>query len=168
MENEFMANIQQEGLVKEPAKADEKEKETPSESPAEKEPKDSKPAAEAEGKEKDETPEPEKTEEPAVFNAFHKHPRWIAMQSELGELREFREKVSPLLDNLEKSPKAEEKTNAPDWFTELFGENPEAWAKYRQYDNSQRQQLRKEILDEVRAEEGRKAQEQKKMDAWVD
>ena len=141
MDNTFMANVEQEGRIDQPVRSDEEEKETPPESPAEKEPKD-KTASPAEEKGKDETLDSEKGAKPEVFHAFHQHPKWLAMNNELKELREFREKVSPLLERLGEVPeKREEKAEIPAWFIDLFGENREAWSKYRAYNVEERKQL---------------------------
>ncbi|MCR4278114.1 MAG: hypothetical protein NUV85_03850 [Candidatus Berkelbacteria bacterium] len=165
--NTFMANIEQEGRIDQPVRADEEDKETPPESPADKKPEDE-PASPADEKGEDATPDSEKGE-PKVFEAFHKHPRWIALNQELDELREFREKAAPLLDRLGDEPsKTEETSKIPEWFVELFGENEGSWKKYRDYDVEQRKQLRTEIFNEIRSVETHKKEEEKKWDKWVD
>lgn len=166
MANDFLASLEQEGAINPGLK--EEEKETPPASPTEKQPEDTK-ASPAEEKEEGETPKSEKGEKPEVFQAFHKHPRWIASQAELKELREFRERVEPLLEQLgEESEKPEEKTEIPGWFVDLFGENKDAWAKYRSATMAERKQLREEILNEVRAESQKAADEAKKWNQHVD
>ena len=169
MENEFLANLPQEGKIEtteNPEEGQKEEKETPPASPAEKPEKDE-PAPPAEGEKEGESP---KEGEPAVFQAFHKHPRWKALQDELKNLRDFRDKATPLLERLGQEPqeRQEESVEIPAWFSGLFGDNKEAWVKYRSYDAEQRKTLRSEILQEVRQEEERQISEQKKQEKWVD
>ena len=167
-----MASMQQEGRIDQPVEEHEEEKEkTPPASPAENKTEDDKKGSQPDEQQKDETADDSKKseEDVAVFQAFHKHPRWLALTQELQELREFREKVNPLLDRLGDRPnKTEETTEIPDWFTELFGDNQGAWKKYRAYDAEQRKQLRTEIFEEMRSAENHKQQEEKKWDKWVD
>lgn len=167
MDNEFLANIQQEGRIDTPAEQEIKEKETPPESPAETKPED-KPASPAEDKEKGETPEP-KEGEPEVFHAFHEHPRWIATQNELKELREFREQAAPLLERLAETPEKQEKSESiPGWFSTLFGTDENAWSQYRQYSQEERQRIKEEVISEVRKEEETRIADSKKWESWVD
>lgn len=177
MDNEFLASLQREGQIETPAEEQEEEKETPPESPAEKEPKEDKPESqtgdESEGKGDEKKPEGKikEGEEPAVFQAFHKHPRWKALNEELGTLRQFRDEVAPLLPLIKKLGEPgmiEDKTEAPSWFSELFGDNKETWAKYQEYNSNERKQLRTEILTEVQGRQEEVAQATKKQEDWLD
>ncbi|MEK7091758.1 MAG: hypothetical protein AAB900_02095 [Patescibacteria group bacterium] len=162
--NDFLANLQKEGEI---TPNEEEEKETLPEPPADKKPEDIESQPEEEKpKGEDELKETPEEGEPAVFQAFHKHPRWQAVQEELKELREFRETASPLLEDIKKS-KSETET-IPAWFSELYGENEAAWNKYHDYDTEQRANLRKEIMDEISQQSTKSAEEQKKNDKWVE
>ena len=163
VQNSFMAGIKQEGRI-DPNAEDHEEKDTPPESPAEKETEEDETESSPEEKGKDESPDPKKDEEPAVFQAFHKHPRWIALNQELDSLREFKEQAAPLLERLGKSKPAEENVEIPEWFQELFGDNANAWKKYRAYNATERQQLRQEILTEIKSESTKATQA---ADKWV-
>lgn len=101
---------------------------------------------------------------------FHKHPRWISLQNDLKKEKEFRESVTPLLERLGQTPdhRTEETVKIPEWFTELFGENEDAWKKYRAYDSEQRKQLRTEIVKEMQGEQQKLVDDQKKQEKWVD
>lgn len=174
-QNDFLASLQREGEIKPEAEPKEEDKEkNPPASPAENKPKEDEKGSQPKEGEKPEVTEkdgegagetpPESIDKPIPF---HQHPRWIAQQSELQELRDFRDKAMPLLDKLTESKPAEENTEIPEWFTELFGENDAAWKKYRAYDMSQREQLRSEIVTEFQGQSERLAQEEKKADQWL-
>lgn len=168
-DNTFLTELQQEGRIDQPARKEQEEKETPPASSADEKTKEDETASQAEAREGGESPKPKEGEDPAVFQAFHKHPRWQALQSELKELTEFRDRVTPLLDKLGKSESAGEKTTEiPEWFTELFGKNEAAWEKYQAYDVQQRSQLREEILGEIERQAEASSQEGKKYDKWVE
>lgn len=159
MENEFLANIQQEGekfdfdsLVKsEEEPAEKPEKETPAESPPEVKPAEA-PAPSAE--EKPEEAAPEEDAKPEVFAAFHEHPRWKAREKELKQLRqkvdeyeEFKSRVDPLLSKLEKPT---EQSQPPQWFTSLFGNDENVWNQYREASMEERKAIRGEIMSELK------------------
>lgn len=106
----------------------------------------------------DETPAPsqeeqkaEKPEDSASKKEvpFHKHPRWIALQDELKELRaqaaERGEKVSEV--KVDKTI-----TSVPPQFQALFGEDVEA---YKQYEGMQRAIAREELEQHLAAERQR-------------
>lgn len=167
MEDTFLANLEHEGRINPDARSKEEEKETPPVSSAEKEPKDETTSL-VEKKGEGETSDSEKSAKPEVFQAFHKHPRWISAQQELKELRDFKERIEPLLSQLDKKPvEREEKQQIPTWFIDLFGENADAWAKYRAYNVEERKQIREEILGEVRREAQTASAEVQKWDKWV-
>lgn len=170
-----MASVPKEGDIENLLEKHEEGKETPPAPPAETKPKEGETAPPAEGKPEGETGKP-KEGEPAVFQAFHKHPRWITLQQDLKdrdvkivELEAFRDRVIPLLDQLGEKPKASEETKRiPSWFVDLFGENPDAWAKYSEYSAMERKQLREEIMVELHEESRKAAEEIKKWDKKVD
>ena len=172
MENTFLTNIQKEGLIGGPSGENEEEKETPSAPSADEKPeKDEAEPQTGDGTQKGEG-EPNATdkegEEPKVFQAFHKHPRWLAMQQELTELRDFRDKAAPLLEGIEQSKPKEETTEIPAWFSEIFGDNDSAWKKFRAFNEDQRKQLRTEILEEVKQSSVRVLEEEKQADKWLE
>lgn len=161
----FLANVEKEGSLETP-EIREEGKETPPAPPAETKPREGEPAAPA-GGEPEGGGEP-KEGEPKVFQAFHKHPRWIALNKELQELRDFRDRAAPLLEGLEKEPASDGGEAIPQWFIDLFGENADAWAKYRQYTKAERDQFRSDILAELRKESAEAQAEVEKWDKWVD
>ena len=176
-ENTFLADLQQEGRIEPPVEEQEGEKETTPESPAEKEPKENEPESqpgkdkpEGEGDEKPEG-EPKEGEEPAVFQAFHKHPRWKALNDELGTLRQFRDEVAPLLPLIKKLSEPgviEDEAEMPDWFKDVVGDNKEVWAKYKRYSADERKNLRSEILNELQQKQEAIVGETKKQEEWLD
>jgi hypothetical protein len=180
MENTFLADLQRQGRVDlDPSPNSEKENEekhTPSSPEENQNEKEKSPSPQGEPKPEGDgggTPNPDEGNENIEDDTklpFHKHPRWVALQNELREAREFRESVSPLLERLGTKPedRHEETIEIPDWFVELFGENETAWKKYRAYSLDERKQLRSEILREIQEDQKRVVDEQKKQEKWVD
>ena len=135
------------------------EKETPSESPAEKEPKVDEPK-EGENTPKDNVP-------------FHKHPRWIEREEELKTLRENEEKTAKELAELkafkaEIADKIEPTFAIPEWFKELYGENDVAWKKYAEREAQREVEIEQKIL--ARQEDIKKKAETETQfwNKWVD
>src|SRR3990172_7473731 len=107
-DNTFLASLQQEGRIDQPVREEKEEKETPPAPPAENnrsedEPKSQPGKDEPKGEGEPDGKKPKEGEEPAIFQAFHKHPRWMALQEELKnkdvtiqELIKFKEQVEPL------------------------------------------------------------------------
>lgn len=178
MPEPFIDDIKRSGRVDLPPQPDEEEKETPPAPSAEEETKEETPPAspggdEPESKEDDEGASEDdegksKTGDEDKLPPFHKHPKWISVQQDLKELREFKETALPLLENIGKAPSSEEKDEIPEWFSDLFGENESAWKKYRAYNAAERKQLREEITTELQQAEARKVDDQKRHDQWVD
>lgn len=184
MENDFLANLQQESetvnfelsnkpeeKTETPAESEKSEKGTPTESPPENKPEKDEKASPAEGKKEDELKPKEGEKE--VFHAFHEHPRWIVREKELKELRskveeyeEFKERVDPILQKIEKS---EEKSKTPQWFISLFGDDQNLWNQYQESSKEDRQRLREEILTELKPdlEIIRETKRQKELNDWA-
>ena len=187
MENTFMANLQQEGegdpfegLIKEevspetPAETEKSEKETPAESPPENKPEGEPEPSPAPKEGEPAKAEPKEEEDAKLFHAFHEHPRWIAREEELKQLRgkvaeydEFKSRVEPFLEKLNKPIKEE---TAPAWFTNLFGDSEEAWNQYREANQAERKQIREEILNELKPdlEIVRQSKKQSELQDWAD
>lgn len=128
------------------------EKETPSESQPE---------------EIKETETPEKTEEKEV--PFHEHPRWIAHQKELEELRAFKEEVVPQLEQLRTLKDTPQPTGTvPDWFRELYGDNVEAYKKLQAHEQQTYQEIEQRVLNAQEARKQQELQEISKWNGWVD
>lgn len=184
MDNQFMASLQSEGISPQTESETPVKEETPAAPPAENKPNDgqqeSSPDAQAKEGEtveqkpdaKQEPPAEDKKpeeKEPDVFHAFHEHPRWIATQEELKELREFKEMASPILESLKKDDKEETDEEVAPWFKTMFGtDNPEVWKQYRAYNKHERQEIKRELLAEMQSQETQRSDEQKKWDKWVD
>jgi len=177
MSNDFLANLHQEG---EPAFEDESEKlekDTQAESPPEDKSDDEQ--TESSTEEKKETEDSDSLKEDAKEEPvstedvpFHEHPRWQAREQEFQELKkrneellEFQQRAEPLL-----SRKEEEKpVSAPQWFTNLFGSDDNAWSQYRESSKEEREQIKKEVLTELKPfiETAEKSKKQKELDDWA-
>lgn len=156
---EILADVKQEGENP----FEDMEKETPSESPTEKEPEMDKP------EEGDNTPEEKEENIP-----FHKHPRWIERERELNRLKEQEEENARVIAELsafkEEAAKKLEPTDTkiPDWFSELYGENDVAWKKYSEYEEAKELEIERRVIS--RQEQARKQAEEQNQywNRWVD
>ena len=178
-QNDFLASLQQEGKIEAPVEPKEEDKEkNPPTPPVENKPKEEEKGSQPKEGEKPEVTEDKKKDgegaddDPAKPSEkdppFHQHPRWIAREQELNELRDFRDKAMPLLEKLTESKPIEENKEIPEWFVELFGDNDAAWKKYRAYNVKEREQLRNEIVTEFQGQAKRLEDEQKKSDQWLE
>jgi len=153
---------------------EEEEKETPSESSTEEKQEDE--------EEKEETSEEvearekkEQEEEDAL--PFHKHPRFKALIEERNKEKEDKETFKKELESLREDTESKfseikesqsQTTKIPEWFVESFGENEAAWAKYEEHSKSDRVDLKKEIMEEIKGESQKKEDDSKKWDEWID
>ena len=165
--NEFLANIQQEDeAINLSVEQDEKEKETPSGSPAEKEPKEEAPPSQGGGAKEAEA---SKENTPDVSQTpLNKQHRWIDQARKIKELEEFKDRAIPLLERIGEKPDKIESEAVPLFFSRLYGEDTEAWTLYRTYEKEQSGRLRAELREEFRNDEKRKVEEAKKSEAWLD
>jgi len=104
---------------------------------------------------------------------FHKHPRWIERERELESFRLREEETARELADLkafkeETSKKFEVPTRVPDWFKELYGENEIAWQKFSEYDQQQRAQMKREVMEEQQQLQRQQAEEANYWNRWRD
>lgn len=91
---------------------------------------------------------------------FHKHPRWLAREERLNELE-------AKLAQYEAKPQGDAPT-PPSEFVELFGNDPQVWAKYNQFSERQKQDWKNELLSELQQQQQQQLTETRKWDLWVD
>ena len=146
-----MANLQDNNL-----ESDKKGDDTPSAPPAETNESGDATASSAEG----EGETPKKDAKPEVF---HKHPRWIELQNklrdqetQLNELRGFKENILKELTSDEDS--------VPEWFSSVFGDDPEVWTKYQAYEAEREKKSEEKIL----GKEKEKQEKAKEYDSWIE
>lgn len=151
---EILADVKKEGS--DPFAA--LEKETPSDSPSEKEPKD------GEGEDKPE--EGDNTPEDNV--PFHKHPRWIERENELKELREREEATARELSELKELTSKKEPSDIPDWFKELYGDNEVAYRKYEEHERTRTEEIKAKVIQEQEHAWQQSVAETQKWNQWVE
>lgn len=147
-EKSFLADIAKEGET--PFETiDEQVKDTPAESPEEKEPEKETPSP-TEDKKEDEKELP-----------FHEHPRWKRMADENKLLREEVSQFKEQLDEYgDKIIERDSTTTIPKWFSVLYGENLEAYEAYQEHTKEERNAIKTEIIREQ--EESRRLEEDKR------
>ncbi len=159
-DNEFLTSLQQEGSLSQ-AEQEKQETDTPAKSSTENKPETATPETQA-GTTDDKVVKTEDT------LPFHENPRWIKMQNELKELREFKQTSQPLLDQVAKPTPVTETDEIPAWFITLYGENEQAWKQYRLHSKQEREEIRSEIMQELKAQTEQGAKESQKWDQWVE
>lgn len=154
--NEVLADVKQEGS--DPFAS--LEKVTPTVAPAETEPKD---------EEKKEKPE-EGDNTPEKELPFHKHPRWIEREEELKVLREFKESATTKLSKIDEieSRLPGEKTEVPDWFKELYGDNEVAYQKYNEHHQKEVEEIEQSLIERQEKQRLQAQNETTKWNEWVD
>lgn len=152
---EALADVKQEGSdpFKELELKADQEKETPSESQTEKEPKVEKPV---QGDNTDDINIPfnkrwEKHAENLKTELDAKH------QEEMASLRQEFEAKLPKTD-----------TNIPDWFKELYGDNEIAWQKYDEHEKDKEAEIEKRVIERQDFQRQRAEEEVKYWNKWVD
>jgi len=102
---------------------------------------------------------------------FHKHPRWIARENELSDLRESNEATARELEELKtikESKTNNSKSDIPDWFSELYGENETAWQKYSEHEQTRTDEIENRILARQQEKAQQQVAEDTKWNKWVD
>lgn len=148
-------------LQSESPESEKKGDDTSSESPAETNDSEDGTASPAGG----ETPE-KGDEEPAVFHAFHEHPRFLALtkalkeqEATIEELKKFKESVLENIDGEEK--KSDE---VPEWFSDVFGDDVNVWKKFKDYDSKREEEIYQRVAGQFEADK-KKANE---YNSWLD
>ena len=97
---------------------------------------------------------------------FHKHPRWIAREnkikeyeSEISELRHFREEAEPLLKGLK-----DQNVEMPDWWKTTYGDSEDSLKAYRIYlDNNKKAEdsITDKVLNRIEEKSSKEIQAEK-------
>lgn len=153
--DEFFANVAKEGDT-DPFAA--LEKETPSESQPEKEPKEAEPVV----------GDPSNTPNKEDNVPFHEHPRWKQREQELEELREQTVRQDQEISELKSRRSEPSDTEVPEWFRELYGDNAVAWEKYNEHHASEREAIKQEAVAEIERKAEAEVAETQKWNSWVE
>lgn len=100
---------------------------------------------------------------------FHQHPRWIERENELNALKTRDSEREKEIQDLKSFRDSVTKSSSPipRWFSTLYGENTEAWDAYKEQDIANRNEIKKEILEEQEAIQQKRQEEVKYWDKWV-
>lgn len=149
MDINSLANLQQAEFEgeEELVESEKPEKDTQADSPPGNKPAEA-PVSSTEGQEE----APKEDAKLEVYTAFHEHPRWKAREEELRQLREkveeyeeFKSRVDPLLEKLEKPQEGK-----PEWFTNLYGDDDNAWKQYQASSEETQRNFEKRIFDKLK------------------
>ena len=127
------------------------------------------PPAEEKTDEKETPPsaEPAKDEQEKDENElpFHKHPRWKAMNDENRTLRERLDQVEQRVSNI---PEPQQETEIPSWFQSVYGDDPALYSQYQQANIAERQAIKQEIINEIKAEQNSKSVEEQQINKYIE
>lgn len=157
MENEILADVKKEGEG-DPFAGLNKETDTPSDSPTD-------------NNEGEVKPDRGDNTDPVKDVPFHEHPRWKEREAELKELRQFQEEARERLqklDELESRVKPVDGEKIPQWFKNMYGDDPETWNDYVNARKEEKELWKRELLEEQEAERTRAEQETAYWTSWVD
>lgn len=133
---------------------------TPTESPADNKENENTPSQEGEPELPDNTPVLEEN------IPFHKHPRWIAKQRELDDMRIKLSELDTLKSELEQVKQQTSSTNEPempDWWKKAYGEDAESqalWREQTQYQEQIYRQWEENVIQKVKTSESEQARQQ--------
>lgn len=96
---------------------------------------------------------------------FHEHPRWKQLMKEREEDRSTITTLQTQIQGLQK-PDASAKP-VPKWFSDLYGDNKEAWDIYNSHQEEEKKQWKKELMDDLKTQETFQQKEQGKWNDWV-
>lgn len=163
-----------------PEEKDKKETETPASPSDEKKPDGSSPSHQGEeGKDKEGeegADDKDKDKKPNTDDVnldklpFHKHPRWKALNEENQQLRDTVEQQNERLKKLEEKPDKpnESEEKIPEWFSKVYGDDPEEWAKYKGLTTEMRKQIKEEIINDFKKAETSEKETLTKWEKWID
>lgn len=127
--------------------------------------------ADVEGeKSKDETtPSEESTKKEPPF---HDHPRFKQLIEERNEMRDTVDRLQQEIDKLssetkEITQKQDHPVDIPKWFSNVYGDDPNAWTQYQSYQKQERELIKKEILDEQAQSQKTTELEIQKTTKWI-
>ena len=124
------------------------------------------PSAEDKTDEEEEGSQPDKEAEDKI--PFHKHPRWEAMMRKNKELEAELESLKGTVESRQHESDEEEEVEIPQWFVDLYGDDPETFKAYLQAEEQKEAEREERIIRrmaERKDEESRKEQEYQE---WVD
>lgn len=161
--------LQEDEAFLETLEENEEEKETPSESSTDNNEDGDKPSQEGdksddkpkEGEEADNTPTEDKPE------PFHKHPRWKQVTEENQDLRARLE----ALEQVETPAPSQQDESLPRWWVDLAGDDDvskNAYKGFQAQTKQDRDDIRKELVQEQQSVVDKQASEQTRWEQWVD
>ena len=153
---EFATDIQQEG---EPLAGENKQEDVPAESSTEKEEGGS-PSQQGEEAGTDTVDNTDAQDKP---EPFHKNPRWQRM---MAERQADRKKIEELESKITSVPSSAVEP-MPDWFVDMFGDNPMAWDKWQNQSRNQQQSLKQEIISEIEGKQRQEQEQIKQFESWA-
>lgn len=97
---------------------------------------------------------------------FHKHPRWIAKQREIEELKAKIESIEGTVESRRESDE-EEVVEMPQWFVDLYGEDPEAYQAYLIAEEAREQEREERLLSRISRQKEEETEREQQQQQWV-
>ena len=166
--SDLLADIQQDSISLDEVmrKLDEVGKDTPTESPTEKNQTEEAPSSQGAAEEQKADPNIESdTNVP-----FNKHPRWKQMQEERDQLRRQVEDLEASARSVaERLPAPVEGIeDIPTWFQMAVSNDVNIWKEYKKHSSVEREELKRELFQEQQNVKQREVQESQRWSKYVD
>lgn len=107
--------------------------------------------------------DPAPNTDPNENDPFHK--RWQVREAKLREELEAESeaKLQALRDEFAEKYKPEKPSQIPKWFSRVYGDDPETWSEYSEYEKGLRDEIKQEVIE---AQEAQKAQAEEEVQYW--
>lgn len=114
--------------------------------------------------EEEESPSDDKQDEEKI--PFHKHPRWIAKQREIEDLKAQLEEVKGAIESRDESDE-DEIVEIPKWFVDLYGEDPEAYQAYLIAEEEREKEREERLLTRISRQKEEESEKEQQQQQWV-
>jgi len=93
---------------------------------------------------------------------------WKRLREERDAERQARAELEARLEKLESSRQADEPIEQPEYLTDLIGENPEVARKFRNYEETLKEQIKRELANEQASQAQAEQAEAQKWAKWTE
>lgn len=102
---------------------------------------------------------------------FHEHPRFKHVIEEKNQWKKQAEELEQQLNQLkqvEQFQKPAPTQAVPSWFSKLYGDDPEVWSAFQEYDVQLRASVKQEAIQELEQRRISEQKEVEQLNQWVD